>query len=60
MAGRQAGGAGSGAVGELRSRGAVISHALCVIDREAGGSEALAEIDVRLAPLFRIHELGPG
>lgn len=47
-------------VGELRSRGAVISHALCVIDREAGGSEALAEIDVSLAPLFRMHELGPG
>jgi len=46
-------------VGELRRRGAEITHALCVIDREAGGADALAGIDVTLVPLFVMHELGP-
>jgi orotate phosphoribosyltransferase len=46
-------------VGELRSRGAEITHALCVIDREAGGADALAGIDVALVPLFTMRELGP-
>ncbi|MGE3345739.1 MAG: orotate phosphoribosyltransferase [Vicinamibacterales bacterium] len=43
--------------GALRELGAVVSDALCVIDREAGGPEALAAIGVRLHPLFRMSEL---
>lgn len=43
---------------DLRERGAVVEHALCVIDREAGGPEALREIGIELHPLFRMHELG--
>ena len=44
---------------DLRERGAIVQHALCVIDREAGGPDALGEIDVELRPLFRMHELAP-
>jgi orotate phosphoribosyltransferase len=43
--------------GDLRERGARVSHALCVIDREAGGGDALAELDVELRPLCRMSEL---
>lgn len=43
---------------DLRERGAVVEHALCVIDREAGGPEALREVGIELHPLFRMHELG--
>ena len=46
--------------GDLRERGAIVEHALCVIDREAGGSAALAEIGVELRPLYRMSELTPG
>lgn len=42
---------------ELRDRGARVRHALCVIDRQAGGSEALAEEGVTLVPLFTMQEL---
>jgi orotate phosphoribosyltransferase len=45
--------------GDLRERGAVVEHALCVIDREAGGPDALTEIGVELRPLFRMRELQP-
>ena len=45
--------------GELREVGAIVQHALCVIDREAGGPDALGGIDVELRPLFRMHELQP-
>jgi orotate phosphoribosyltransferase len=41
----------------LRRLGAVVKDALCVIDREAGASEALAATGVRLHPLFRMCEL---
>lgn len=41
----------------LRSLGACITHALCVIDRELGGVERLAEIGVTFLPLFRVSEL---
>ena len=44
---------------DLRERGAIVQHALCVIDREAGGPEALGAIDLELHPLFRVHELAP-
>jgi orotate phosphoribosyltransferase len=41
----------------LRNLGGVVSEALCVIDREAGGFEALAAAGIRLDPLFRMSEL---
>ena len=43
--------------GDLRERGAVVEHALCVIDRESGGPEGLADIGVVLHPLFTMSEL---
>lgn len=42
---------------ELRALGAVIDSAICVIDREAGGADALAEQGVALAALFTMEEL---
>jgi orotate phosphoribosyltransferase len=45
--------------GGLRDRGATVTHALCVIDRESGGPEALAAVDVELRALFRMSELTP-
>ena len=44
-------------IADLRERGAIISHALCAIDREQGGSEALAAIDVTLVPLLLRSDL---
>jgi orotate phosphoribosyltransferase len=41
----------------LRVRGAQVRHALCVIDRESGGSAALAQIGVELRPLFTMSQL---
>jgi orotate phosphoribosyltransferase len=41
----------------LRALGARVSDALCVIDRESGGSALLAAADVQLRSLFRMHEL---
>ena len=43
--------------GDLRERGARVKHAVCVIDREAGGAKNLAEVDVELRPLFTMSEL---
>jgi orotate phosphoribosyltransferase len=45
--------------GDLRDRGAIVDIALCVIDREAGGREALRDIGVELRPLFSLTELTP-
>ena len=45
--------------GDLRDRGALVDVALCVIDREAGGREALAHIGVELRPLYTMSELTP-
>jgi orotate phosphoribosyltransferase len=42
---------------ELRERGAVVDTVLCVIDREAGGPEAFAEIGLALRALFTMSEL---
>jgi orotate phosphoribosyltransferase len=42
---------------DLRSLGADVEHALCVIDRQAGGADALAAIGVALRPLFTMAEL---
>jgi orotate phosphoribosyltransferase len=43
--------------GDLRTRGALVEHALCVIDRESGGQAALTEIGVSLHPLYTMSEL---
>jgi orotate phosphoribosyltransferase len=51
------GGAAADAVEALREAGLDCRTAICVVDREEGGSEALAAIDVRLVPLFRASEL---
>jgi orotate phosphoribosyltransferase len=42
---------------DLRERGGVVSHAVCVIDREAGGRESLQAGGIELVPLFRMAEL---
>ena len=42
---------------DLRERGALVEHAMCVIDREAGGAKNLADVDVELRPLFTMSEL---
>jgi orotate phosphoribosyltransferase len=42
---------------DLRERGGVVSHALCVIDREAGGRESLEAGGIELVALFRMSEL---
>ena len=44
-------------VAELRALGAEVSHALCVIDREAGGRANLLAAGVELHPLYRMNEL---
>jgi orotate phosphoribosyltransferase len=41
----------------LRELGAVVTHAVCVIDREAGGSAALASAGIELHSLFRKGDL---
>lgn len=41
----------------LRALGAEIDTALCVIDREAGGREALAAASIALRPLYTLSEL---
>lgn len=41
----------------LRALGAEVDHALCVIDRQAGGVEALGAISVQLHPLFMANEI---
>ena len=41
----------------LRKAGLVVHTAVCVVDREEGGADALARHAVRLRPLFRAGEL---
>jgi len=41
----------------LRSAGLVVHTAVCVVDREEGGADALARLGVRLASLYRAGEL---
>lgn len=36
----------------LRKLGAIVEHVVCVIDREAGGAEALAAVGLELRALF--------
>ena len=42
---------------DLKERGATVSTALCVIDREAGGTAALRAEGVELRALFTMSEL---
>jgi len=51
------GGALSDAVSALRDEGLIVRNAVCVVDREEGGSDALARVGVRLRSLFRAAEL---
>ena len=44
-------------IATLRAEGAVVEDVFSVIDREAGGSDALAEIGVRLSPLVKASDL---
>lgn len=41
----------------LRSAGAIIDYAVCVIDRESGGTEALKDLGIELISLFKMSEL---
>ncbi|SDD20314.1 orotate phosphoribosyltransferase [Glycomyces harbinensis] len=51
------GGAILDSVSELRERGAIVERAVCVIDRESGGSKNLAEAGIELEALFTMTEL---
>jgi orotate phosphoribosyltransferase len=51
------GGALAEAVSAVREEGLVVRHAVCVVDREEGGSDVLARLGVRLRPLFHASEL---
>ena len=51
------GGALAEAVAALRAEGLVVRNAVCVVDREEGGADALARLGVRLRPLWRAGEL---
>jgi len=51
------GGAALEAVEALREAGMRVSTAICVVDREEGGVDALARAAVRLWPLFKASEL---
>ena len=54
------GGAALEAVEALRAAGLLVSTAICVVDREEGGVDALARHGVRLRPLFGASELLEG
>jgi orotate phosphoribosyltransferase len=51
------GGALAESVSALRDAGLVVRNAVCVVDREEGGADALARLGVRLRPLYRAGEL---
>ena len=51
------GGALAEAVAALREAGLVVRNAVCVVDREEGGTDALARLGVRLRSLYRAGEL---
>jgi orotate phosphoribosyltransferase len=51
------GGALAEAVRALREAGLVVRNAVCVVDREEGGADALARLGVRLRPLYRASDL---
>lgn len=51
------GGAAIEAIEAVREAGMRVSNAVCVVDREEGGVDALARAAVRLRPLFLASEL---
>jgi orotate phosphoribosyltransferase len=51
------GGALLEAIAAARGAGLVVRTAVCVVDREEGGADALARQAVRLRPLFRARDL---
>ena len=51
------GGALLEAIGAVREAGLVVRTAVCVVDREEGGADALARQGVRLRPLYRAGSL---
>ena len=51
------GGAAVEAVEALREAGLECRTAICVVDREEGGADALARVGVRLRPIFRAAEI---
>ena len=53
------GGAAEQAVEALREAGLVCRTAVCVVDREEGGADALARKAVRLVPIFRSSDIVP-
>ena len=53
------GGAAVEAVDALREAGLEVRNAVCGVDREEGGIDALARAGVRLEPLYRASELRP-
>ncbi len=53
------GGALAEAVAALREAGLVVRNAVCVVDREEGGADALARLGVRLRSLYRAGDLVP-
>ena len=53
------GGALTEAVDALREAGLVVRNAICVVDREEGGADALARLGVRLRSLYRAGDLVP-
>jgi orotate phosphoribosyltransferase len=54
------GGAAEQAVEALREAGLVCRTAICVVDREEGGADALARRAVRLVPIFTASDILPG
>ena len=51
------GGALAEAVAALREAGLVVRNAICVVDREEGGTDELARLGVRLRSLYRAGDL---
>jgi orotate phosphoribosyltransferase len=51
------GGAAAAAVEALRAAGLECRNAVCVIDREEGGTDALARLAVRMWPLFTASDV---
>jgi orotate phosphoribosyltransferase len=51
------GGAAAESVTALREAGLVCRTAVCVVDRQEGGADALARQAVRLRPLFQVSEI---
>jgi len=44
-------------VQDLRAEGAIVEHALCVIDREGGGADVVQAEGIELRALFTMRDL---